>query len=289
MALVAGTLERSGNEITVEARAFDVVAQRPLTAKLYRGPANDLARVAHRFADEILRVFDFTQHIHATFGFTDPVVELSTLPGDTIVTPEMAERATGALRDALERSGLEYRVAEGEGSFYGPKIDLHATDSLGRSWQLGTIQLDAQMPARFGLTYMGADNREHPVFVVHRAFYGSFERFVGLVLEHYGGALPAWLAPVQVRVLPVAESHREAVRELLASLRELGVRAEGDERDETLGKRIRDAELQKIPYVVVWGDRETRDEMAVRKRGGEGISTMSLDVLVGEIAAERPA
>ena len=144
-------------------------------------------------------------------------------------------------------------------------------DVLGRSWQMGTIQLDAQMPKQFGLTYMGADNVEHTPYVVHRALLGSLERFMGILIEHYAGAFPAWLAPVQVRVLPVAEPHREAVGELLGALRLAGVRADADERDETLGKRIRDAELQKIPYVVVWGDRETREAMAVRKRGGEGV------------------
>jgi threonyl-tRNA synthetase len=231
---------------------------------------------------------DYLRFLYAIFDI-EPRAELSTRPENKLGSDEEWDFTEGKLVEALERHEIEYFVGEGEGSFYGPKIDLHATDSLGRSWQLGTIQLDAQMPARFGLTYMGADNREHPVFVVHRAFFGSLERFIGILIEHYGGAFPVWLAPVQVRVLPVAESHREAVHELLASLRELGVRAEGDERDETLGKRIRDAELQKIPYVVVWGDRETRDEMAVRKRGGEGVSTMSLDALVGEIAAERPA
>ena len=166
-------------------------------------------------------------------------------------------------------------MGEGEGSFYGPKIDLHASDSLGRSWQLGTIQLDAQMPARFGLTYMGADNREHPVFVVHRALYGSFERFIGLLLEHYAGVPSAWLAPVQVRVVPVAETHHAAADELVAALRASDLRVEIDARAETLAKRIRDAELQKVPYVVVWGDRETREAMAVRRRGGGRLDAFS--------------
>jgi threonyl-tRNA synthetase len=230
---------------------------------------------------------EYLRFLYAIFDI-EPRAELSTRPENKLGSDDEWDFTEGKLVEALERHAIEYFVGEGEGSFYGPKIDLHATDSLGRSWQLGTIQLDAQMPARFGLTYMGADNREHPVFVVHRAFFGSLERFIGILIEHYGGAFPVWLAPVQVRVLPVAESHRQAVDEILGSLRERGVRAEGDERDETLGKRIRDAELQKIPYVVVWGDRESREQMAVRKRGGEGVSTMSLDTLVGEIAAERP-
>jgi len=237
--------------------------------------------------DELLACLDYAYFLYDLFEL-DIRVELSLRPDNKLGTDEDWDFAEEELRKALATRGLEYVESRGEGSFYGPKIDLHMDDSLGRSWQLGTIQLDAQMPARFGLTYMGADNREHPVFVVHRAFFGSLERFIGILIEHYGGAFPVWLAPVQVRVLPVADTHRQAVDELLASLGELGIRAEGDERDETLGKRIRDAELQKIPYVVVWGDRETREAMAVRRRGGEGVSTMSLDALLGEIAAEHP-
>ena len=230
---------------------------------------------------------EYLRYLYGLFGI-EPRAELSTRPDDKLGADDEWDFTEGKLVEALERHEIEYFVGEGEGSFYGPKIDLHATDSLGRSWQLGTIQLDAQMPARFGLTYMGADNREHPVFVVHRALYGSLERFVGLVLEHYGGAFPAWLAPVQVRVLPVADPHREESGELVHALLAAGVRAELDQRDETLGKRIRDAELQKVPYVVVWGDRETREAMAVRKRGGEGVSTMSFEGLVEEIRLQSP-
>ena len=237
--------------------------------------------------DELDGSMEYLRYLYGLFGI-EPRAELSTRPDDKLGADDEWDFTEGKLVEALERHEIKYFVGEGEGSFYGPKIDLHATDSLGRSWQLGTIQLDAQMPARFGLTYMGADNREHPVFVVHRALYGSFERFVGLVLEHYGGALPAWLAPVQVRVLPVADPHREESGELVHALLAAGVRPELDQRDETLGKRIRDAELQKVPYVVVWGDRETREAMAVRKRGGEGVSTMSFEGLVEEIRLQSP-
>ena len=238
--------------------------------------------------DELDAAMGYLRYLYGLFGI-EPRAELSTRPDNKLGSDDEWDFTEGKLVEALTRYEIEYFVGEGEGSFYGPKIDLHATDSLGRSWQLGTIQLDAQMPARFGLTYMGADNREHPVFVIHRAFYGSFERFVGLVLEHYAGALPTWLSPVQVRVLPVAEPHAEAAGELVGALSLAGVRVEADDRVETLGKRIRDAELQKVPYVVVWGDRETRDAMAVRRRGGEGVETMSLDGLVDEIAGESPS
>ena len=229
----------------------------------------------------------YLRYLYGLFGI-EPRAELSTRPDNKLGSDEEWDFTESKLIAALERHEIEYFVGEGEGSFYGPKIDLHANDSLGRSWQLGTIQLDAQMPARFGLTYMGADNREHPVFVVHRALYGSFERFIGLLLEHYAGALPVWLAPVQVRVVPVAEGHHGAADELEAALRASDVRVEVDARAETLGKRIRDAELQKVPYVVVWGDRETREAMAVRRRGGEGVSTLSLEELVEEIAEQSP-
>ena len=238
--------------------------------------------------DELDAAMGYLRYLYGLFGI-EPRAELSTRPDNKLGSDDEWDFTEGKLVEALTRHEIEYFVGEGEGSFYGPKIDLHATDSLGRSWQLGTIQLDAQMPARFGLTYMGADNREHPVFVIHRAFYGSFERFVGLVLEHYAGALPTWLSPVQVRVLPVAEPHAEAAGELVGALSLAGVRVEADDRVETLGKRIRDAELQKVPYVVVWGDRETREAMAVRRRGGEGVETMSLDGLVDEIAGESPS
>jgi threonyl-tRNA synthetase len=237
--------------------------------------------------DELDAAMAYLRYLYGLFGI-EPRAELSTRPDNKLGTDDEWDFTEGKLVEALTRYEIEYFVGEGEGSFYGPKIDLHATDSLGRSWQLGTIQLDAQMPVRFGLTYMGADNREHPVFVIHRAYYGSFERFVGLVLEHYAGALPTWLSPVQVRVLPVAEPHAEAAGDLVQALSLAGVRVDADDRAETLGKRIRDAELQKIPYVVVWGDRETREAMAVRRRGGEGVESMSLDGLVDEIREQVP-
>jgi threonyl-tRNA synthetase len=176
---------------------------------------------------------------------------------------------------------MDYVISPGEGTFYGPKIDLHMTDSLGRSWQMGTIQLDYQMPIRFGLTYSGADNSEHHPVVIHRALLGSLERFTGVLIEHYAGAFPFWLAPVQIRIIPVGEDHREPAAALKEQLS--GYRVEVDERDETVGKRIRDAEVEKIPYVIVYGDKESDDSLAVRKRGGEQ-STLSLDALRAEIS-----
>ena len=226
---------------------------------------------------------EYLKHVYGLFGI-EPRAELSTRPDDRLGTDEEWDFTEGELVRALERHAIPYFVGAGEGSFYGPKIDLHITDALGRSWQLGTIQLDAQMPARFGLTYVGADNAEHPVYVIHRAYFGSFERFLGILIEHYAGAFPVWLAPVQVRLIPVGEDHREAVAALRERLEGEGFRADVDARDETLGKRIREAELQKVPYVVVYGDRESDASLAVRERGG-GQSTRSLDELVSELRA----
>jgi len=225
---------------------------------------------------------EYLRYLYGLFGI-EPRAELSTRPENKLGSDDEWDFTEGKLVEALERHAIPYFVGEGEGSFYGPKIDLHITDALERSWQLGTIQLDAQMPARFGLTYMGPDNQEHPVFVIHRAFFGSFERFIGILIEHYGGAFPFWLAPVQVRVLPLGEDHREAVRGLVAKLRDAGYRVEVDEREETLGKRIRDAEVDKVPYVIVWGDRESEASLALRTRG-QGQSTVAVDELLDEFA-----
>ena len=232
--------------------------------------------------DELDGALAYLRHLYGIFGI-EPRAELSTRPDNKLGTDEEWDFTEGKLVEALDRHAIEYFVGAGEGSFYGPKIDLHMTDGLGRSWQLGTIQLDAQMPARFGLTFMGADNQEHPVFVIHRAFLGSFERFIGIMIEHWGGDFPLWLAPVQIRVLPVSDQHAERAHGIVEKLRSAGARVEIDERDETLGKRIRDAELEKIPLVVVFGERESDESLAVRARG-EGQSTRSLDELLGELA-----
>ncbi len=230
---------------------------------------------------------DYLRYLYGLFG-VEPHAELSTRPDNKLGSDEEWDFTEAELLAALDRYAIPYVVGAGEGSFYGPKSDLHLTDVLGRSWQLGTIQLDAQMPARFGLTYMGPDNREHGVFVVHRALFGSFERFIGILVEHYAGAFPFWLAPVQARVIPVGEGHRgdaDALHDRLAAER---YRVEVDDRDDTLGKRIRDAELEKVPFVVVYGDRESDDALAVRERGGDQ-STISLDELLArfrELAAE---
>jgi threonyl-tRNA synthetase len=230
--------------------------------------------------DEIHGMVEYVRYLYDLFGLT-PKAELSTRPEKRLGTDAQWDRAEGALEEALKRNGMEYTISPGEGTFYGPKIDLHMTDSLGRSWQMGTIQLDYQMPERFGLMYSGADNADHRPIVIHRALLGSLERFAGILIEHYAGAFPFWIAPVQIRIIPVGEDHREPARALKERLGDY--RVEVDERDDTVGKRIRDAEVEKIPYVIVYGDKESDESLAVRKRGGEQ-STLSLDELRAQIS-----
>jgi threonyl-tRNA synthetase len=191
---------------------------------------------------------------YALFDF-EVRLELSTRPAERIGTDEMWDKAEGKLKNALEAQGLEYELNPGDGAFYGPKIDMHMTDSLGRSWQLGTVQLDYSMPERFDLTYTGADNQEHRPVMIHRAAFGSYERFIGIMLEHYGGELPLWLAPLQAIVLPISDPFNEYGVEL-------------DARGESIGKKIREAELRKIPRMLIVGERELQaGEASVREHG----------------------
>jgi threonyl-tRNA synthetase len=214
--------------------------------------------------DEVLGCLDFAFAIYDKLG-VEIRVELSTRPENKLGSDDDWDVAEEALIQALARAGLDYDVNAGDGAFYGPKIDLHMLDSLGRAWQLGTVQLDYQMPQRFGLSYQGADNAEHTPVMIHCAKIGSFERFIGILLEHFAGALPFWLAPVQVRILPVGESHRTAAENLAE---QLPYRVEVDDSDETVGKKIRNAELEKVPFVVVYGDKESDEALAIRERGG---------------------
>src|SRR4051812_11377191 len=202
---------------------------------------------ADQIEDEVIRCLDFGYHLYSLFGF-EPRVELSTRPDNRLGSDETWDHAEGALAKALEHKGLEYEIGEGEGTFYGPKIDLHMTDSIGRPWQLGTVQLDYLMPERFELEYTGADNQEHRPTMIHRALLGSFERFIGILIEHYAGEFPLWLAPLQALVLPIADRHVEFANQVAAQLREAGLRVEVDDRSESVGKKIRDGELRKAPY-----------------------------------------
>jgi threonyl-tRNA synthetase len=233
--------------------------------------------------DEIFGCLDYASYLYDLFGMK-AIFELSTRPEKKLGTDEEWDFTEGALKAALERRGIEYQLNEGDGAFYGPKIDLHMLDALGRSWQMGTIQLDSQMPQRFDLHYMGADNAEHHPYVVHRALLGSLERFVGILTEHFAGAFPFWLAPVQVRILPVGESHRGAARDLAARI---PYRVEVDASDDTVGKRIRNAEVEKIPFTVVYGDKESDESLAIREHGGAQ-ETLALGEFVAKLATLTP-
>jgi threonyl-tRNA synthetase len=225
--------------------------------------------------DEVDSICEAIDELYARFGFDQVRVELSTRPEKSIGTDEQWERAEASLREALARQGREYDVAPGEGTFYGPKIDFHITDALGRSWQCGTCQLDFQMPERFGLTYTGADNAEHTPVMIHRALLGSMERFAGILIEHYAGRFPVWLAPVQVLILPVADRHVDDARKIAAQLSP-EFRAGVDERSESVGKKIRNAELARAPYMLVLGDKELEGgTVSVRSHEQGDIGAMS--------------
>jgi threonyl-tRNA synthetase len=222
--------------------------------------------------EEVAGVLEFAFATYEVFG-VDVKLELSTRPENRIGDDALWDHAETALIQALESQGLEYTVNEGDGAFYGPKIDMHMTDSLGRSWQLATCQLDYNMPARFDLSYTGADNAEHRPVMIHRALMGSYERFIGILLEHLNGELPPWLAPVQAIVLPISDKHLGYARTVLDRATAAGLRVELDDRTESVGRKIRDAELRKIPYMLVVGDREQESgQIAVRehRRGDAG-------------------
>ena len=225
---------------------------------------------------EVVQCLRFGFDLYRLFGL-EPRLELSTRPEQRIGSDEMWDRAEAALQDALDARGLQYEINAGDGAFYGPKIDLHMTDSLGRSWQLGTVQLDHSMPERFDLLYTGADNAEHRPVMIHRALLGSFERFIGIMLEHYGGELPLWLAPVQAVVLPVSDRFNDYAAGVREQLRADGVRVELDDRNESVGRKIREAELRKVPYMLVVGERE-QSEGAVSVREHHGADAGSSTV-----------
>ena len=239
-----------------------------------------------QIGEEVERLMRLVGRIYRDFGL-DYAVELSTRPDDYLGALETWNHAEAQLRGALEATGTPHAVSEGEGSFYGPKIDIHVTDAIGRRWQCATIQLDYQMPQRFGLKYVGADNAEHTPVLIHRAIFGSFERFVALLIEHYAGAFPLWLAPVQVRILGIADRHHEYGRTVRERLAAAGFRVELDDRSEKIGLKIREAQLQKIPQMLVIGDREVENgTVAVRSRTKGDLGARSLDEVIRALAEE---
>ena len=245
-----------------------------------RGQMKDVIQETVRLFDEVYSVFGLSYEI-----------ELSTMPEDHIGTVEEWEHNQDILKDAITGMGKEFVINEGDGAFYGPKLDFHLSDSLGRTWQCGTIQLDSQLPERFELEYTGEDGQKHRPVMIHRVVLGSFERFIGVITEHFAGAFPAWLAPVQVKVLPITDRAAEYAKQVAAKLEEQGFRCEVDERNEKIGKKIREATMEKIPYMLVVGDRDIENgTVSPRHRSGEDLGAMSLEqfaALLGEEVKTR--
>lgn len=265
----------------------------------FSGALNGMMRVrtfcqddAHLFVlpeqieDEISRVISLIDHIYQVFGF-EYKIELSTRPADYMGSEELWDLAEQSLQNVLDNLGIEYRVNEGDGAFYGPKIDFHILDALKRSWQCGTIQLDWQMPEKFDLTYIGEDNLKHRPVVIHRAVYGSIDRFMGIITEHYAGAFPLWLAPVQAKLLPVSENYVAYAFQVKQSLEQAGIRVEVDIRNEKLGYKIREAQLEKSPYMLVLGENEKNSgSVSVRKRGEGDLGSKSIQEIIEHINEE---
>ncbi len=265
----------------------------------YSGALSGMMRVrtfcqddAHLFVrpdqieEEIAGVIDLIDHMYAIFGFSYRI-ELSTRPEDSMGSDELWEQAEQSLRSVLERRGIEYRLNEGDGAFYGPKIDFHILDALKRSWQCGTIQLDFQMPEKFGLSYVGEYNQKHRPVIIHRAVYGSIDRFIGILTEHYSGAFPLWLAPVQAKVVPVSEHDLDYAYQVKQSLTKEGIRVEVSAKNEKLGYKIREAELEKVPYVLVVGKSEQEaGAAAVRKRGEGDLGMQQLPDIIERLNRE---
>ncbi|HSS78453.1 MAG TPA: threonine--tRNA ligase, partial [Thermoanaerobaculia bacterium] len=297
--LIFGTRLRSYRDLPIRYADF---------GRLHRyersGVTNGLFRVrsfaqddAHIFCtegqieSEVLAVTEMILEVYKTFGFEGARIELSTRPAKRIGSDELWDQAEAALARALESRGIAFQVNAGDGAFYGPKIDFHVQDALGRSWQLGTVQLDYQMPQRFGLKYVAADGAEHQPVMIHRAMLGSVERFLAILIEQTAGAFPLWLAPVQAVVMPVSEKFVEYGETVRAALAAAGVRVELDGRNEKLGYKIREAQVQKVPYMLVVGAREQEDgTVAVRRRTGEDLGALDVEAFlarVGELVASR--
>ena len=294
--LVFGSRQRSYRELPIRLFELGNVYRYERAGTLHgllriRGFTQDDSHIFCRedqLADEVASLLDFVLSVLRAFGFDDFTFNLSTKdPNKFVGSDEIWEKATDALREALDKHGLEYGVKEGDAAFYGPKIDIDVRDAIGRSWQLSTIQADFNNPERFDLEYIGADNARHRPIMLHRALFGSIERFFGVLLEHYAGAFPTWLAPVQVRVLPVAAAHEEYALEVERTLADAGIRVDRVDANDGLGKRIRSAKLEKFPYVLVVGDDDVKNQtVGVNPRGGEVERDVALTTFLSTIASE---
>jgi threonyl-tRNA synthetase len=256
-----------------------------------RGFSQDDAHIFCRpdqIEQEVLGVLDLTVFFLKTFGFDDYEVYLSTRPGKFVGSEENWERATGALEDALKTKGLNYEVDEGGGAFYGPKIDLKIKDVLGRAWQCSTVQVDFNLPERFDMNFVGHDNKRHTPIMIHRAIFGSFERFFGILIEHYGGAFPLWLSPVQSRIATIGEEQIPFAESIYGILKRNNLRVEKDFRNEKLGLKVREAQLEKIPYLLVIGNKEAETgTVAPRKLGGKNLPSMTAEEFLNLIEKEN--
>jgi threonyl-tRNA synthetase len=237
-----------------------------------------------QIGEEIVRLIDFFKTVYSAFDLDDVQIELSTRPEKSIGDDATWKKAEDSLQEALAGQGIGYKLNPGDGAFYGPKIDFHIRDVLKRSWQCGTIQLDFSMPARFNIHYVGADGQKHTPVMLHRACYGSVERFLGIIIEHYAGAFPLWLSPVQVIVIPVSEKYNAYAREVQEKLLDLGLRTEINLKNDRLGYKVREASLQKLPYALVLGEKEKENgNVNVRSRDKGELGEMSLDAFVGSL------
>ncbi len=292
--LVYKTKPHSYKELPIRAGELGLVHRHELSGALHglfrvRCFTQDDAHIfmmPSQIKEEIQNVIKLFDQVYGTFGLKYHA-ELSTRPEDSMGDAETWEKTTNALRDAMEDFGLKYVVNEGDGAFYGPKIDFHLTDSIGRTWQCGTIQLDMQLPEKFDLTYTGEDGLKHRPVMIHRVVYGSIERFIGILIEHYAGAFPAWLAPTQVRILPITDKHVAYAKELNDKMFALGLRVYLDDRNEKIGYKIREAQVQKIPYMLVIGDKEVEEgAVAVRRRSEGDLGAMKADDFIAMLQKE---
>jgi threonyl-tRNA synthetase len=290
--MVYKTRLHSHNEFPLRIAEMGLVHRRELS-----GVRHGLFRVqsftqddAHHFCtpeqivDEVKMLIGFFQEVYGAFDLDDVRLELSTRPEKSIGSDEIWEKAEKSLQDALDNAGIEYQLNAGDGAFYGPKIDFHIRDTLKRSWQCGTIQLDFSMPERFGLSYIGADGQKHTPVMLHRACYGSLERFLGIIIENYAGDFPMWLAPVQVRVLPISEKYLDYAKSVNAKLIDQGLRSEVNAKDDRIGYKIREASLQRIPYSIIVGEKEMENQsINVRSRDKGELGEMNFDAFVTDL------
>lgn len=288
------TQQRSYRDLPMRVGEFGLVHRHEL-----KGALHGLFRVrcftqddAHIFMtqeqmkDEVIKCMAMYQKMYGVFGL-EYHVELSTRPENSMGSDELWEISTNALREAIETAGVPYQINEGDGAFYGPKLDFHVQDSLGRTWQCGTIQMDMQLPERFDVNYIGEDGEKHRAVMLHRAGYGSLERFIGILIEHYAGAFPTWIAPVQAKIIPVTDKNLEYAKSVAAAMSESDIRVEVEEANETLGYKIRKAQMEKVPYMIIVGDQEMKGRtISVRSRKNGDQGTQSLPMFVANLIRE---